>query len=274
MPTGAKNDTVFADLPTGEEEQVQQATKPAMKANPEPEEDNIPDKFRGKSKAEIAESYAQLEARLGEQSTEIGSLRRMTEQLLDNKRVDDLVDNGAAPESISTDDILDDPHNAVTSVASQVVEPLGGRVAALESQLELREFEMEYPSFQEDPLNPEFVEYVNSSPYRSALANKVFESSQSGRVDYGAARELWQGWSEVKSSASDDTEQAPKKAPENDPSKVGFVDSTTSPDVVDQGKPIYSKADIMKVYQTDQARYESPAFQKAINEAAKEGRIK
>ena len=45
---------------------------------PEPDE-NVPEKFRGKSKSEIAQSYAELENKLGTQGTQLSELQRQVE---------------------------------------------------------------------------------------------------------------------------------------------------------------------------------------------------
>lgn len=286
MPTGTQNAAnavqpnasapTFADLPTLEDSNP----KPAPQIQPAPQieepAEELPDKFKGKSAAEIAKSYVALEQRLGTQSQELGTLRSSVDQLLELKRTEDLTNNGVSPEiaEISTDDVLTDPRTAISTVANEAVAPVQNEIAQLRGELSMRDFRDRHPTFEEDQHNANFQAFVQGSAYRTNLAAKLHQSAQAGNPDVGVAEELWSAWDEHK-AASEGASNTELKEVNNtgsvqDAALVGRDAVATD----SNAKPVYSRAAIAAIAANDRARYESPAFQKAITEAFKEGRVK
>jgi hypothetical protein len=174
----------FAELPTADQ-LAARGTNPNVvdniPATPDPTsvDDGIPEKFKGKSAAEIAQSYANLEAELGRKSQEVGSLRGLTDQLLELKRTEDLTNNGGqpTPTEVTADDLLADPRNAIRTVAAEETSQTNSRVDALEAQLALKAFEDRYPTFRQDQTDEKFQDFVQKSNYRSNLAGKAAQGT-------------------------------------------------------------------------------------------------
>lgn len=284
--------TEFEDFPTREDITAQRQAAAELKAQGVPgtqgvpveqpatqqvQEPQLPEKFQGKSAAEIAQSYADLEARMGQQSQEIGTLRGLTDQLLDLKRTDDLAANGVQQEltEISSDDVLLDPRNAISTVASEQISPVNARIDNLESELRMREFRDSHPTFLQDQNDPKFQEFVKSSPYRTNLAQKLADSAARGRPDVDAAEELWSAWDDVRGTESaGESSSAANTSQGSTQLKDAALASRGGGDSAATQPKIYSRAKLMDIMINDRERYDSPEFQALLTKAYTEGRVK
>jgi len=78
--------------------------------------EELPEKFRGKSAAEIARAYEELESKLGQMGAELGQLRAMVAQR-EQSRPSDYVDRRW---SELADKLLVDPESAVAKLAEEL----------------------------------------------------------------------------------------------------------------------------------------------------------
>ena len=104
-------------------EATTQPSKEATKEQVEKEESELPEKYRGKTAAEIAEMHRNAESELGRRSNELGQYKKLTDELLDLKRREDLAKGGADEEeteeplpAISSSDLLEDPTSAISKL--------------------------------------------------------------------------------------------------------------------------------------------------------------
>lgn len=262
----------FAALPTADELAAMTATPALAPVVDEPaaEGNAVPDKFAGKSAADIAESYANLEAELGRKAQEVGSLRSLTDQLLELKRTEDLQNNGVQPASteVTADDLLADPRSTIASVAGEVTDAATQRVEQLEARLALQDFEGRHPTFRNDQSDPAFQQFVQGSSYRSGLASKAAAG------DLTAAEELWNGYADVRGSGTTSTEK-PTTADEAEALAQATAVATRGGGETDLAPaPIFSRQAVIEKRINDEAGYNDPAFQAMLKTAYLEGRVK
>jgi hypothetical protein len=266
----------FAELPTADQ-LAARGTNPNVvdniPATPDPTsvDDGIPEKFKGKSAAEIAQSYANLEAELGRKSQEVGSLRGLTDQLLELKRTEDLTNNGGqpTPTEVTADDLLADPRNAIRTVAAEETSQTNSRVDALEAQLALKAFEDRYPTFRQDQTDEKFQDFVQKSNYRSNLAGKAAQG------DLAAADELWSAYADVRdagTSQEENTETVTQQADALESAQAIASRGGSETDVSHE-KPISRQVLINKRIE-DPDGYYDPAFQAYITEMYQKGLVK
>jgi hypothetical protein len=162
------------------------------------DEDNVPDRFKGKTRAEIAASFLELEKLQGRNSNEVGELRQSLRSLeakleLTNKPAP------VAPAPVTLDDIYENADAAVRRVAR---EESAGRIDKLEKDLQeaktavirtsaMAEFEKRYPKYKDTLASPDFIEWVKASPVRLQMA----AAADQGNVD--AASELFGVYGEL-----------------------------------------------------------------------------
>lgn len=155
------------------------------------EESQVPEsvqkRFEGKSQEEVLMSYASLENKLSEQGHTMGELRRSFDEyvLLQSQQSEP----EPAPEPVTADDLYEDPENAVARV---VKKETGDKLQALEDELQavrkeraVADFERKFPDARKQARTPEFVEWVQGSPFRMRLAQ------QADSYDLEAAEELF-----------------------------------------------------------------------------------
>jgi len=70
------------ELVSFDEAPVEEPTEAPVEAVENEEEDDLPEKYKGKSAAEIARMHKELESRLGQQSQEVGELRKAFDDMV------------------------------------------------------------------------------------------------------------------------------------------------------------------------------------------------
>lgn len=204
-----------------EPEQNPEAQKAeGVKATP-PEEiqDDVPEKFRGKTPAELIEMYRNAESELGRARNEIGSVRRLADELLGiNRAAIQKSDNQPQRKPLTTDDLLQNPEQAVVEVVRAEAQAreagVSDRVAALEAQLQLARLEQKHPGYQSTIQDPKFVEWLQKTPLRVQAAQAAMQGN------YAAADELLTLYKETQPVAG-----APSATPTDRARQAGLVRS-------------------------------------------------
>lgn len=150
----------------------------------------LPERFKGKSAEEIAQSYMELEKLNSRQAQNLGQLRKTADDLLALQLRE--VKHGQdkpTTKPVESSDLFDDPDTAIRNVAKQEADT---RVKALEAELMNEraarakgEFTKQFPTWEQDVHNPEFIDWINEKPHRVRLAR----DADSG--DFGAAETLF-----------------------------------------------------------------------------------
>jgi hypothetical protein len=227
-------------------------------------DDDIPEKYRGKSAKDLIRMHQEAEKVLGRHSSEVGELRKVVDEFI--QKQSQPAQTAAAPKQ--EDDVIDffaDPDKAIarkieSHPAVQQAKQLSEQ--NLKSQA-LASLQKVHPDMNEILQNERFAEWVKESRVRTELLVRADQN-----YDTEAASELFSTWKALNGKAKDivandkaDRSEAIRKA------STGSVrGSAEAP-----SKKKYRRADIIKLMQTDPARYD--ALQPEIMAAYREGRV-
>jgi ribosomal protein L29 len=140
------------------------------------EEAVIPERFKGKSAAEIAASYIELERLNSRQAQDLGSMRKTVDTLLE------LQSNGTgsqAPkteepsEPVTVDLLYEKPDETVRRVVreetSGQLKEVKGELAKERFERALAEFDRNHEGWRETTSTPEFLTWAQATPYRARI---------------------------------------------------------------------------------------------------------
>lgn len=224
--------------------------------------EDLPERYQGKSIQDVIQMHREAEKALGRQGNEIGEMRKMFDEFVQTSAQDR---NKPEPESTSEQvDYFVDPQSAVNQQidnhpAMQEMKGVANEMRKQQGQATLRN---RHGDFESVVTNPEFAEWVQSSPVRTRL---FMEADK--RYDVDAADELISTWKQLKGTAlaaqNTDRKSAVKSANNGG--------SRTNPDGQRRGR-IYRRADIRKLMMDDPKRYEE--LQPEIMAAYAENRVR
>ena len=228
------------------------------------EDDDIPEKYRGKSAKEIARMHQEAEKALGRQGSEVGELRRVVDDFI---KAQTDTKQQQAPDTVEDEvDFFADPEKAVRRAIAN--HPKIKEAEAVTNQMKQAEavarLKASHPDHQAIISDPEFAEWIGKSRVRQELfvrADKAF--------DLDAADELLTTWKErkavVESSkavAQVERKQAVKAASTGSAKSAGESGS----------KKTYRRSDIIDLMVRDPERY--AALSDEIMAAYAQGRVK
>jgi hypothetical protein len=173
---------------------------------------NLPERFRGKSAEEIAQSYVELERLNSRQAQDLGHLRKSVDDLLSLQLREADTARREKPEvtkPVTVDDLYENPDEAIRQVARKETDT---RVQALEQELvkerverEKTKFSAKFPEWQNDVTNPEFIEWIKEKPHRISMAQRA------DRGDFNAAEELFGTYYDFRDAAAKRKERETRK---------------------------------------------------------------
>ena len=242
------------------EEEVSQFTEEPEQETPQ--EDDIPDKYKGKSTADIVRMHQEAEKLLGKQSGEVGELRSVVDNYIQTQ-----LDTNKAPEQPEEDiDFFSDPDKAVEraiknhpSIKQAEAVSQQYKHNAAQSQLQQR-----HPDMQAILTDSKFAEWIKGSKIRTQL---FVQADQ--QYDAEAADELFTNWKERQGVVSQTV------ANEKDSRKTA-VKNASAGNARGSGeaasRKVYRRSDIIKLMQDDPDRYLSLSDE--IMQAYQEGRVR
>lgn len=238
---------------------------PEMEQPQEAQALEMPSKFQGKSMNEVLSSYENLEKELGRKGQELGELRKLTDNILQQQVT--AQDNGTIEASTEELDFFDDPDKAVNK--------------AIENHPKFRQFEeqqkaqaAEVTTQRLKQAHPDYLEVISDSKFQewvqgSNIRQNLFVAAHNYNLD--AAMELMNNWKE-RALINNTSEAETAKANQREQAmKVGKGVSRTNAEST-SGKKIYRRADLIRLKTNDPDRYES--LQDEILAAYAEGRVK
>ena len=253
------------ELPEGTDDLEQSETieQPAQAA------DELPEKYRGKSAAEIARMHAEAEKLLGKQGQELGELRRTADEYIKTTlRAANPQPNQPAQETVDEVDFFANPAKAVEKMIERDPRIRNAAEAAEQMRREtaLRNLTQRHPDALEVAQSPDFQQWVGESKVRVKLYTQADQ-----QFDYDAAEELISTFKLVKGTKPAQAAPEPVKQSKQDGKMVPRPTSggDSAPSKADK---IYRRADIIKLRQTDPNRYFAMADE--IQRAYTEGRVK
>jgi len=251
------DDTQFDSLEPVEEIEAQ--PEAPVEASQEETEDEIPDKYQGKSVAEIVRMHQEAEKLLGRQSSEVGELRKVVDSYIQTQL------SNEAPEIEEEIDFFDDPQKAVSKAIEN--HPKIKEAEAMSAQYRqaetLNKLQKEYPDFIQTVQDAKFQDWIKASKIRTQL---YMQADQ--QFDYDAATELLSTWNDRQATVKN-TVEAEKQSRKNavKEASTGNIRGTG-----ETSKKIYRRSDIIKLMKTDPDRYQ--ALSDEIMTAYREGRVK
>jgi len=233
----------------------------------------LPEKYKGKSAAEIAKMHMEAEAEKSRLGNEVGTLRQMADRFLGLEQERIKGTNRVERKPITADDLLTDPDEAIERAIEEhpVVQKLRSEVATARVSAAQASFEREYPDYEKDLNNSEFVDWVKRNKVRSALGAAANEGN------YDAASSLWSLWDEHQSDVKEAKTQ--KESLRKQQEKLGTLEGGGSTGL--ESDKIYSRSDFqalhLKALSGDpiaKAKWNDPTFQAERLKAYADKRVK
>ena len=259
------------ELQEGSQEEISQVTEqpqeqPAQEP-PKQEAEDLPEKYKGKSVAEIAKMHQEAEKMIGRQAQEVHEVRSLADQLL--KQQLESKATKQPTEQTQEEDFFADPQAAVTRTVDQHPAVLEAKKASLELKRmqTAQQLNAKHPDFMEIAQNADFQNWVKSSAIRVDLFTKA-----DAEYDFPAADELLSTYKElrqVKAAQQQEQVKAVEAKAQDTALKAAGVDVGGSGEV---SRKIYRRADLIKLKMTDPDRY--MALQDEIMSAYADGRVK
>ena len=262
IPAPDKAEDVTEVVDTSLDKELEPIPEPTPKVSEEVEkvEEDLPEKYKGKSAKEIIAMHQAAEKLIGKQGSEVGELRRV---------VDDFIKTQTSKEEAKTtettpEEFYDDPSKHVKKEIDSHPAIKEAQEAALQMKrtATLTRLNSEYPNLEEIVQNPAFAEWINSSKVRSELYNRA-----EVHFDYDSAKELLSNWTDKQERVAKVAET--NKIDKENQLKAANVGSKGSNEPVSKKK--YRRSDIIKLMQTDPDKYDS--LSNEIMDAYREGRV-
>jgi len=250
-----------ADNIENEVDEIQQAD---AEQSQEEEQPTIPDKYQGKTLEQVVQMHQEAEKLLGRQSSEVGELRKVVDDFIQNQTQQQAPQQYVEPE----DDIdyFTDPQAAVNRAIENhpKIREAQEYTAQYKKQTSLAMLNSKHPDMQEILQDPKFAEWIKGSKIRTQL---FVEADQQYNAE--AADELFSLWKERKNIAQQTA--AVEKQSRKQQLKAANTGSAQG-SAEGSRRKVYRRADIIKLMKTDPERYQ--ALSDEILKAYAEGRVK
>ena len=228
----------------------------------EPEQE-LPQKFQGKSTKEVAEAYENLEKELGRKGQEIGELRKLTDSFLQTQ----ITHNKETTTDTEDLDFYENPEEAVRKIIERhpKFREFTQQTQQQQASMTAQQLEKTHPDFKDVVTSPDFQEWIEGSKVRQRLFKEA------DAYDFDSADELLTIWKERKMISKTEEVEAKKETTRKAALKTGKGVSRTSSESM-AGKKIYRRADLIRLKQTDPNRYDTLSDE--IFSAYQDGRVK
>ena len=256
---------VTEDPKTQETQETEELSPETEETTLEQEEPELPQKYQGKSTAEIIRMHQEAEKLLGKQSSEVGELRKVVDDYIQTQLSEQAPQQQQEAEQEDID-FFSDPDKAVARAIDN--HPKIKEAEQISSQYRqstaMAELQRRHPDMQSILQDNKFAEWIKGSKIRQQL---FVQADQ--QYDYEAADELFNTWKERQqvvgqTAASEKTER--KKA----------VKAASTGNVRGSGeqsaKKVYRRSDIIKLMKEDPERYMS--LSNEIMAAYADGRVR
>ena len=222
---------------------------------------DLPDKYRGKDLSEIIKMHQEAEKLIGKQAQEVGEVRKLADELIKQNLSGGRQNAEVEPEI----DFFEDPKKAVQSTIDKHPDVLAARQASQEfKKMQIQQkLTAEHPDFTQVVQDPDFVDWVKSSPVRLGLYAKA-----DGEFDFDSANELLSTYKQLRGVKTKQTSDA-GEATRKQNLKAASVDTGGTGE---SGKRVYRRADLIRLKMTDPQRYETLSDE--IMAAYADGRVK
>jgi hypothetical protein len=224
-----------------------------------PSDEDLPDKYKGKSASDIARMHQELEKRLGQQSSEVGELRRHFDEYVQSN----VQAQQSAPEVVEEVDFFADPNAAMAkAIENHPTLKQAQQVAAeMAKSQALAKLKASHPDMSDVLQDEGFRDWVSGSPIRRELYQKA-----DAQYDFAAADELITLYKE-RQGVVKQTAKVEKQHQKNEVKRASTGTARSNPEGA-TSKKIYRRRDIIELMNSDPKRYEAllPEIMKAYAE--------
>lgn len=244
------------------EEPEQKANETETKEEAKSEDDDIPEKYKGKSVKELARMHQEVEKLVGRQSSEVGDLRKSVDELLKVKLSEDA--NSPNKQKEPELDFYEDPKGSVSKAVenSDTIIQMKEMLAKQQQQVVLKQIADKHPDYEEIIKNENFVDWIKSSAVRTELFQRA------DKYDYNAADELLSNWKEIK-GVVEKTESLNEK---DRKLQVKAASTGGKGSGEPMSRKIYRRSEIVNLMINDPQRYQANVD--LFDKAYAEGRVK
>lgn len=263
---------VFAD-PTAQEEQDLSLTATPAEADTVVEQvkDEVPEKYKGKSLDEIVRMHQEAEKLIGRQAQEVGEVRKLADSLLKQQLE---AKHDTQPVTAQEIDWFEDPAKAVNQAVENnpILKQLQQQQVQQAQQAALQTIEKSHPDYVSVAQSEDFQQWVGGSKMRQQMF------AQANNYDVDAAMELLGTYKSLRTikQAKEETSKAAdetlKKADSDNRGKALKAAAVQQGGTGESTKPIYRRADLIRLRMQEPDRYESMA--EDILQAYAEGRVR
>ncbi|MCP4898394.1 MAG: hypothetical protein GY906_15580 [bacterium] len=230
--------------------------------------DETPNKFQGKSLDQVIEMYGNLESAYGKQGNELGDIRQLADDILQNQIAANNPQTSKT-DAVDADALLADPVGVITNIiqTNPAIQEIAGRVVKTEQVTSKAALERKHGSLEEIGTNPGFQAWIRANPAR---LQRFLHADKNH--DFATADDLIDTYSEIAAARGEELSnkrEEQRKAIATP--RAGVGSSASSPNGKSQRKPVYSRAQLMKLRNTDPARYSQ--MQPEIIAAYREKRV-
>lgn len=223
---------------------------------------DIPNFYRDKSLEDVIKMHQEANKLIDRQGKEVGEIRKLADELIKQNLSSN---KQSIKEETQEVDFFENPKEAIRQTVDNHPDVVAGRQAAYDfKKMQIQQkLAQEHPDFGQVASDPDFANWVKSSPIRINLFAKA-----DGEFDYDSANELLTTYKQlrgVKAKQTSDAGEATRKTN----LKAASVDVGGSGE---SGKRIYRRADLIRLKMENPNRYE--ALSDEIMQAYSEGRVK
>ena len=230
----------------------------------------VPEKYAGKSLEEVIEMHQNVEKALSRQGQELGSQRKLIQDLMSEQTQASQVETTEPAEQPTSfeDQFYEDPAKAVTSIIENHPEIKKAAEANMKAtqQANMAKVEAAHPDFMDVVQDEKFQQWVGDSEIRKDLFRTA-----NNNYDFNAANELLSTWKQLSMIAkTEEVKQEQKKSREKAMKQTTSESSSANASV--GGKKVYRRVDLINLQTTDPTRYAQMGDE--ITQAYAEGRVK
>jgi hypothetical protein len=245
----------------------------AKSAQPEEiaNEVEVPEKYKNKSLDEIVRMHQEAEKLIGRQAQEVGEVRKLADSLLKQQLE---TKHDKQPEQAQEIDWFDDPQKAINQAleTNPVLRQLQEQQAIQAQRAALDSIEKTHPDFVSVAQSEDFQQWVAGSKVRQRLYNDANNYDVDSALELLDNYKSLRGLKQQKEETSKAADEALKKTDGEGRSKALKAAAVQQGGTGEVGKPVYRRADLIRLRMQDPNRYESMADE--ILNAYAEGRVR
>lgn len=211
------------------------------------EEDDLPEKYRGKSVKDLVQMHQEAEKAIGKKGSEVGELRQLVDSYIQNN-----LQSSAPKESVQEEEKVDwfaDPDKAFEQRINSHPKVQQAEKQAQQYQREtaMQRLKQAHPDMEQIVQDRNFVDWIKGSSVRSELFVRADQ-----QFDVDAANELFSTWKERQNMAQRTVEADKQtRTAQAKQANAGNARGGQAP----ARKKKYRRADILKLMNDDPDRY-------------------